>query len=183
MIHSLSDVQSSNIGIETSIWQFVVILKNARIGQRCNINAHVFIENDVIIGNDVTVKSGVQLWDGIRISDGVFIGPNVTFTNDLKPRSKKYPTEFPITYVRTGASIGANATILPGLEIGEKSMIGAGTVVVKNVPNRALIIGNPGRRIAWINEDGTRMIEERGFWIDSDGRSWIEENGQLHETI
>lgn len=105
-VHALADVQSCHIGIDTRIWQFVVILPNARIGADCNICSHVLIESDVIIGNRVTVKSGVQLWDGLRIEDDVFIGPNVTFTNDPFPRSEQYPGAFAVTTVKAGASIG-----------------------------------------------------------------------------
>lgn len=137
-IHKLADVQSKNIGQDTKIWQFCVVLENAVIGKNCNICAHVLIENDVIIGNNVTVKSGVQLWDGIRIEDNVFIGPNVTFTNDLYPRSKKYPEKFLQTIVKKGASIGANSTILPGITIGENAMIAAGSIVTKDVPANTL---------------------------------------------
>lgn len=137
-IHPLSDVQSKNIGQDTKIWQFCVVLEKAVIGKNCNICAHVLIENDVIIGDYVTVKSGVQLWDGIRIEDNVFIGPNVTFTNDLYPRSKKYPEKFLQTIVKKGASIGANATIIPGITIGENAMIAAGSIVTKDVPANTL---------------------------------------------
>jgi len=137
-IHPLSDVQSKNIGQDTKIWQFCVVLEKAVIGKNCNICAHVLIENDVIIGDNVTVKSGVQLWDGIRIEDNVFIGPNVTFTNDLYPRSKKYPEKFLQTIVKKGASIGANSTILPGITIGENAMIAAGSIVTKDVPANTL---------------------------------------------
>lgn len=137
-IHPLSDVQSKNIGQDTKIWQFCIVLEKAVIGKNCNICAHVLIENDVIVGNNVTVKSGVQLWDGICIEDNVFIGPNVTFTNDLYPRSKKYPEKFLQTIVKKGASIGANATILPGITIGENAMIAAGSIVTKDVPANTL---------------------------------------------
>jgi UDP-2-acetamido-3-amino-2,3-dideoxy-glucuronate N-acetyltransferase len=143
-IHLTSDVQSPNIGSGTRIWQFCVILPNAKIGSGCNICAHVIIENDVIIGNDVTIKSGVQLWDGLRVGDGVFIGPNTTFTNDRFPKSKQYPNIFLNTVIGSGASIGANATILPGITIGDGAMIGAGAVVTKDVPPNAIIVGNPG---------------------------------------
>lgn len=145
--HKTSDVQSKHIGTNTTIWQFCVILPEARIGDNCNINCHVFIENDVVIGNNVTIKSGVQVWDGITIEDDVFIGPNATFTNDLKPRSKVYPEMFLRTTVRKGASIGANATILPGIEIGEGAMIGAGSVVINNIPPHTTWVGNPARKI------------------------------------
>ena len=146
-IHPLADVQSTNIGEDTIVWQFCVILKGAKIGNNCNINCQVFIENDVIIGNNVTIKPGVQLWDGITIEDNVFIGPNATFTNDLKPRSKHYPENFLKTIVKKGASIGANATILPGLTIGEDAMIGAGSVVLKDVPPNTVWAGNPAKQI------------------------------------
>lgn len=142
-IHELSEVQTDDIGKETFVWQFTVILKNAKIGSNCNINAQVFIENDVILGDNITVKSGVQLWDGIRVEDNVFIGPNVTFANDKYPRSKIYPKEFPKTIIKKGASIGANATILSGITIGESSLIGAGSVVTKDIPAGELWFGNP----------------------------------------
>lgn len=142
-IHPLADVQTTMIGARTKIWQFSVVLENAKIGENSNICAHTLIENDVSIGNNVTVKSGVYLWDGITLEDNVFIGPCVTFTNDKHPRSKQYPEEFLRTVVGEGASIGANATILPGIKIGKKSMIGAGAVVTKDVPENAIVVGNP----------------------------------------
>ena len=142
-IHALADVQSNSIGERTTVWQFVVILLGARIGADCNICSHCFIENDVIIGDRVTIKNGVQLWDGLRIEDDVFIGPNATFTNDRHPRSKVYPEKFMRTVVRKGASIGAGAVILPGLEIGENATVGAGAVVTKAVSAGATVVGNP----------------------------------------
>ena len=143
VIHPSSDVQTSHIGGGTRIWQFCVVLASARIGADCNICSHVFIENDVVIGDRVTVKNGVQIWDGIRISDDVFIGPNVTFTNDPFPRSRRVPATFPVTTVGKGASIGASATILPGIAIGRGAMIGAGAVVTRDVPDNAVVMGNP----------------------------------------
>ena len=143
VIHPLSDVQSRHIGEGTHIWQFCVVLPNARIGADCNICSHVFIENDVVIGNRVTVKCGVQIWDGIRIADDVFIGPNVTFTNDPFPRSRKALAKYPVTTIEEGASIGANATILPGLVIGRRAMVAAGAVVTRDVPDYAVVKGNP----------------------------------------
>jgi UDP-2-acetamido-3-amino-2,3-dideoxy-glucuronate N-acetyltransferase len=147
LIHKLTDVQSSRIGENTNVWQFCVILPSAIIGSNCNICSHCLIENDVVIGNDVTIKSGVQIWDGIRIEDKVFIGPNVTFTNDQKPRSKVYPESFLKTYIKKGASIGANATILPGITIGEGAMVGAGAVVTKDVAPFSTVVGNPAKEI------------------------------------
>ncbi|MDE7372550.1 MAG: N-acetyltransferase [Clostridia bacterium] len=141
MIHALSDVQSNHIGATTNVWQFVVILKDAVIGEHCNICANVFIENDVVVGNNVTVKCGVQLWDGLRVEDDVFIGPNVAFCNDKYPRSGHHDFEKLYTVIKKGASIGANATILPGVTIGANAMIGAGAIVTKNVPDGVTVKG------------------------------------------
>ncbi len=141
MIHPLSDVQSKNIGNNTNIWQFVVVLRDAVIGDGCNICANCFIENDVVVGNNVTVKCGVQLWDGLRVEDGVFIGPNATFCNDKYPRSGNHDFKLLYTTVKKGAAIGANATILPGVTIGENAVIGAGAIVTKDVPAGAVIKG------------------------------------------
>lgn len=152
-IHAMADVQSSAIGVRTRVWQFVVILRDARIGEDCNICSHCFVENDVVVGDRVTVKSGVQLWDGLRVEDDVFIGPNVTFTNDRFPRSRAYPEDgFPRTVVRRGASVGGGATILPGIEIGERAMIGAGAVVTRSVPAGAIVAGNPARVIGQVDD-------------------------------
>jgi|SRR5690606_8090692 len=151
-VHPLADVQSSSIGANSRIWQFVVVLPGARIGADCNINAHCFIENDVVIGDRVTVKCGVYLWDGLRVADDVFIGPNATFTNDRLPRSKQYPEQFPQTVIERGASIGAGAIILPGLTIGAGAMVGAGAVVTRDVPPRALVVGNPARILRYLDD-------------------------------
>lgn len=140
MIHPLSDVQSKNIGKNTNIWQFCVILKNAQIGANCNICSHVFIENDVKIGNNVTIKNGVQIWDGIEIEDNVFIGPNVTFCNDRYPKSGNKNFKLEKIIIKKGASIGANSTVLPGVTIGENAMIAAGSIVTKNVEKNTTLI-------------------------------------------
>lgn len=143
MIHELADVKSNDIGDGTTIWQFCVVLPNAKIGSNCNLNANVLVENDVIIGDNVTIKSGVQIWDGVELEDNSFIGPNVTFTNDILPRSKQYPNSFLRTLVKKYASIGANSTIIGGIKIGQYAMIGAGSVVTKNISNNELWYGNP----------------------------------------
>jgi acetyltransferase-like isoleucine patch superfamily enzyme len=142
--HPASLVESETIGDATRVWAFTHILPGARIGSECNICDHVFIENDVIIGDRVTIKCGVQIWDGLRIEDDAFIGPNATFTNDNFPRSKQ-PFKLNQTLVRKGASIGANATILSGIVIGENAMVGAGAVVTRDVPPNAIVVGNPAR--------------------------------------
>ncbi len=150
MIHPLSDCMNKSIPEDTNIWQFCVVFPNCLIGSNCNICAGVLIENDVKIGNNVTIKSGVQLWDGVVIEDDVFIGPNVTFTNDLFPRSKVRPDKYERTIVGKGASIGANATILAGHTIGENAMIGAGSVVTKDIPANTVYCGNPARFIRFV---------------------------------
>ncbi len=142
-IHPLADVKSTDIGAGTRVWQFSVIFAGAKIGTHCNLCAHTLVESDVVIGNNVTVKSGVFLWDGTRIEDNVFIGPNATFTNDPMPRSKIYPQAFSGILVKQGASIGANATILPGITIGQDAMVGAGAVVTRDVPAGVVVVGNP----------------------------------------
>ena len=134
-----------NIGLGTNIWQFCVILPKARIGRNCNICAQVLIENDVFIGDNVTIKSGVQIWDGITIEDNVMIGPNVTFTNDLVPRSKAKNWTLTKTIIKKNASLGANSTIIAGIIIGEYSLIGAGSVVTKNIPPYTVWYGNPSQ--------------------------------------
>jgi acetyltransferase-like isoleucine patch superfamily enzyme len=156
-IHPTAEVQSTNIGEGTQIWQYCVILKEAVIGKNCNLNYNVFIENDVIIGDNVTIKSGVQLWDGLRIGNNVFISPNVTFTNDPTPRSKHYPKDFLITEILEGASIGANSSIIGGVTIGKYAMIGAGSVVTKNVPDYTLWYGNPAAFKAYICQCGKKL--------------------------
>lgn len=143
--HPAAIVETIRVGPRTRIWAFAHILPGATIGSDCNFCDHTFVENDVIVGDRVTVKSGVQLWDGVVLEDDVFVGPNATFTNDKFPRSRQYPKEFPKTRVRKGASIGANATILPGVEIGERAMVGAGAVVTRNVPADTIVTGNPAR--------------------------------------
>tara|TARA_B100000768_G_scaffold177156_1_gene190914 strand:- start:450 stop:908 length:459 start_codon:yes stop_codon:yes gene_type:complete len=147
LIHELSDVSSSLVGEGTRIWQFSVVLEGARLGKNCNICAHVFIEGDVVIGNNVVIKSGVQVWDGTRIGDNVFVGPNVTFTNDPFPRAHLKPEEYNGVTLEEYASIGANATLLPGITVGAHAMVGAGAVVTKDVLPRTLVIGNPAKFI------------------------------------
>jgi len=151
--HQNAIVESTKIGKATRIWAFVHILPGAVVGEDCNLCDHVFIENDVVVGDRVTIKSGVQLWDGVRIEDDVFVGPNVAFTNDPFPRSKQYPKAYSQTRVQKGASIGANATILPGVTIGQNSMVGAGAVVTKNVPPNSIVVGNPARIVSYVTGD------------------------------
>lgn len=145
------------LGRGTRVWAFAHILPGAVIGEDCNICDGVFIESDVVVGDRVTVKLGVQLWDGIRLENDVFVGPNATFTNDPFPRSKHHLTKYVKTIVRVGASIGANATILPGVVVGQHAMVGAGAVVTTNVPPYAIVIGNPARISGYVTTEGQRV--------------------------
>ncbi len=158
-VHPNALCESKHIGPSTRIWAFAHILPGARIGEECNICDNVFIENDVVIGDRVTIKNGVQLWDGIEVEDDVFIGPNATFTNDRFPRSKQYPEKFPRTMVQRGASIGANATILPGTTIGQQAMIEPGAVVTQSVPPYAIVADNPARIIGYVDAGGPDALE------------------------
>lgn len=141
MIHQLSDVQSKNIGENTNIWQFCVVLEGAKIGSGCNICSHCFIENNVNIGNNVTIKNGVCLYDGLTIEDNVFIGAGAVFCNDKYPKSKNKDFKLEPVLIKKGASIGANATILPGITIGENALIAAGAIVTKDVPDNQVVKG------------------------------------------
>jgi UDP-2-acetamido-3-amino-2,3-dideoxy-glucuronate N-acetyltransferase len=156
-IHPTSDVQTLKIGTDTVIWQYTVVLPGATIGNNCNINAHCFIENNVVIGKNVTVKCGVYIWDGIVIEDDVFIGPSVTFINDKTPRSKNYKEKNIGAYVEKGASLGANSTILGEVRIGRYALIGAGSVVTKNVPNNTLWVGNPAKQVGFVCNCGHKL--------------------------
>jgi len=156
-IHPKAIVETRKIGKGTRIWAFVHVLRGAKIGENCNICDHTFIENDVIVGDNVTIKSGVYIWDGARIKNNVFIGPNATFTNDILPRSKVYTKKFVKTYVKKGATIGANATIICGVTIGKWTMIGAGSVVTRDVLDYALVYGNPARIRGYVCECGRKL--------------------------
>lgn len=149
--HTLADVQSTNIGAGTRIWQFAIVLAGARIGQDCNICSHCLIESDVVLGDRVTVKSGVQLWDGLRLGNDVFIGPNVSFSNDLASGGRHTSAQVPLTAIHDGASIGAGAVVLTGLEIGRKAVVAAGAVVTRSVPPNAIVEGNPARIVGYVD--------------------------------
>lgn len=158
--HPQAIVETERIGVGTRVWAFAHVLGGAVIGRDCNICDHVFIENDVTVGDRVTVKCGVQLWDGTTLEDDVFVGPNATFTNDPFPRSRQYPERFARTTVRAGASIGANATLLPGIEIGHGAMVGAGAVVTHDVPPGVVVVGNPARVIRNVHPAAAASIAE-----------------------
>ena len=142
-IDASSLVLTDDIGLGVSIWQYVVVLNGAKIGDNVNICSHCFIESDVVVGNNVTIKNGVQLWNGIKIEDNVFIGPNVTFANDRYPRSKNSDYLLEPTYLKAGCSIGAGSVILPGVTVGRGAIVGAGSVVTKDVREFTVVYGNP----------------------------------------
>lgn len=180
MIHQLADVQSEKIGSGTRVWQFCVVFEKAKIGANCNICAQVLIENDVVIGDNVTVKSGVQLWDGMRVGDDVFIGPNASFANDRFPRSKKTPEKFLQTLVEAGASIGAGATILPGITIGSNAMVAAGAVVTRSVPPNAIVVGNPAKIVGYVDTDRHKVSVGESLATNVGGQATQVANVSLH---
>jgi acetyltransferase-like isoleucine patch superfamily enzyme len=165
-VHQAGICESTQIGEGTRVWAFAHVLPGARIGRDCNICDHVFVENDVVLGDRVTVKCGVQVWDGVRLSDDVFVGPNVTFTNDRFPRSRVYPDSFTTTIVGSGASLGANATVLPGVSIGRNAMVGAGAVVTKDVPANAIVVGNPARIVGYVDATSNNEASVASAAID-----------------
>lgn len=184
-VHPRGICESETVGEGTRIWAFAHVLPKARVGRDCNICDHVFIENDVVVGDRVTLKCGVQLWNGVRLGDDVFVGPNATFTNDRFPRSRAYLDAPAVTTIHAGASIGANATILPGVTIGHHAMIGAGAMVIADVPPRAVVVGNPGRTIKFVGTlpeietlasagEGRRLIRLGGTLDQRGGLSVIE---------
>lgn len=163
-VHPQALVETRSVGAATRIWAFVHVLEGAVIGRNCNIGDHCFIEGDVVIGDDVVVKNGVSIWAGVRIENGAFIGPNVVFTNVLWPRAKIFPDRWQETLVKQGASIGANATIICGTQIGRFAMVGAGSLVSRPVPDFGLVVGNPARLAGWVCKCGKKLLfqEESG---------------------
>jgi acetyltransferase-like isoleucine patch superfamily enzyme len=160
-VHPQALVETGEIGEGTRVWAFAHVMKGAVVGKNCNICDHVFVESNVIIGDGVTLKNGVAVWDGVSLGNHVFVGPNAVFTNDRNPRAevKKGHEQFVKTEVHEGASIGANATIVCGVTIGRYAFVGAGTVVIHDVPAYALVVGNPARQIGFMCECGERLPE------------------------
>lgn len=181
--HELSQVDSDLIGKGTKIWQFVVVLKGAQIGENCNICSHCFIEGNVKIGNNVTIKAGVYLWDGIEIADNAFIGPNVVFTNDIYPRSKQFKEPLK-TIIEKGVSLGANSTILAGTKLGEYAMTGIGSVVTRDLKSYGLYYGNPAKQNGWVDEYGEKLNynEDKLVWVDNNNNKYREEITGLIKT-
>jgi len=164
--HATAIVETSSIGKGTRIWAFAHVMGDVTVGVQCNIGEHCFIESGATVGNHVTIKNGTMVWEGIHLEDGVFVGPHVTFTNDSYPRSPRLPQArsryadrqwLERTLVRRGASIGAGAIILPGITVGEFAMVGAGSLVTKDVVPHALVVGAPARACGWVCQCGYRL--------------------------
>ncbi len=177
-VHKLALLESEHVGSRSRIWAFAHIMPGARVGADCNIGEQVFVEGGVLIGDRVTVKNGVAIWTGVTIEDEVFVGPNAVFTNDLYPRSRVYHDEIPKTQVLKGASIGANATIIAGNSLGEYSLVGAGSVVTKDVKPYQLVVGNPAKAIGWVSRSGQRMHFENGTYSEA-GVTYKLENSEV----
>lgn len=174
--HPNALVETTDIGEGTRIWAFVHILPGAAIGRHSNICDHCFIESKVQIGHNVTLKCGVYLWDGITLEDNVFVGPNVVFTNDVRPRSKNTSYKLQPTLIRQGASLGANSTILAGITIGRFALTGIGAVVTRSVPDYALVYGNPARQHGWVDEQGEKLVSVgEKLWASVDKQRLYEE--------
>ena len=186
-VHPAAIVDTTDVGAGTTIWAFVHVLNDVRIGADCNICDHCFVENGVVLGDNVTLKCGVYLWTGITAEDNVFIGPNVVFTNDIRPRSKNKEAVFSATLLKHGCSLGANSTILAGVTVGRYALTGIASVVTRDVKDYALVYGNPARQHGWIDEQGQKLeaAPEPGYWISvATGRRYRETSqGLVPESV
>ena len=168
----------SKIGEGTKIWHFSHIMSGCAIGNNCNLGQNVVVSPGVVLGNNVKVQNNVSIYTGVTCEDDVFLGPSMVFTNVINPRSFVIrKEEFKSTIVRKGASIGANATIVCGIEIGEFSLIGAGAVIIKTVPPYALVVGNPARQVGWVSEQGHRLL------FNIDNKAWCEQENQGYTLV
>lgn len=168
--------EGARIGAGTSIWHFSHVMPTAVIGERCNIGQNVFIDNRVTIGNGVKIQNNVSVYNGVEVEDDVFLGPSMVFTNVINPRSfVERKSEFRRTLLRRGCTVGANATIVCGVDIGSYALIGAGTVIIRDVPDYAMMVGNPARQIGWISQTGEKLS------FDADGRAWCAVEAQAYD--
>lgn len=167
--------EGCEIGAGTKIWHFCHIMLNCKIGENCNLGQNVVVSPNVILGNNVKVQNNVSIYTGVTCDDDVFLGPSMVFTNVINPRSAiNRKSEYAKTHVGKGATIGANATIVCGHDIGEYAFIGAGAVVTKNVPAYALVVGNPSKQIGWMSEFGQKLL------FDAIGQSTCYESGEKY---
>ncbi len=170
--------EKCSIGTGTRIWHFSHIMSGCIIGEGCNIGQNVVVSSDVILGKNVKIQNNVSIYTGVVCEDDVFLGPSMVFTNIVNPRSAiNRKNEYMSTFVRKGATIGANATVLCGIEIGEFAFIGAGAVVTKSVPAYALVVGNPARQAGWMSEFGHKLN------FDKDGKATCPESKATYELI
>lgn len=172
-LHPLSVVdEGAVVGARTRVWAFAHVLPDAHVGEDCNVCDQTYVETGVTLGDRVTVKCGVHLWEGVTVEDDVFIGPSAVFTNDVVPRSRQQPGAYATTLLARGSSIGANATIVAGHRVGRYALVGAGAVVTKDVPDHALVVGNPARIVGWVAEDGTRLVFDGEGYASHGGTSF-----------
>jgi len=165
----------ARIGDGTKVWHFTHIMPTAVVGAGCNIGQNCFIDNRVSIGNGVKIQNNVSVYNGVVVEDDVFLGPSMVFTNVINPRSfVERKSEFRPTVLRRGCTVGANATIVCGVEVGRYALIGAGTVVIRDVPAHALLVGNPARQIGWVSRTGEKLR------FDASGRAWCEAEGSAY---
>jgi UDP-2-acetamido-3-amino-2,3-dideoxy-glucuronate N-acetyltransferase len=173
-VHDKALCESTEVGAGTRVWAFAHVMKGAKIGEDCNVGGGAFVESGAVLGNRVIVKNAVLVWDKVTVEDDVFLGPNMVFTNDMNPRVafKNTPDKFLPTRVKRGSSIGANATIVCGVTLGENCFVGAGTVVIRDVPAYAMVAGNPARRIGWMCACGQKLKGKQTPLTCTCGRSY-----------
>lgn len=182
LIHETAIVdKGAQIGAGTKIWHWVHVCSGARIGKNCVFGQNVFVGNKVVIGNKVKIQNNVSVYDNVTLEDGVFCGPSMVFTNVINPRSEiERKSEFKDTLVKRGATLGANCTIICGVTVGRYAIVGAGSVVTKDVPDYALVMGVPARRSGWVGEHGVRLEKKGSAWIcPSSAQEYVEVEGLL----